>query len=276
MLAYMPPSRRRRPPGAFGGPTSARLSRPPAFLWPPPCCCCDGPPRSRRARLLRTARRPRRLPSTLRSTGSTWNEPHSAASGYWRRTPPRSGPDRAATGDPRFPEDRLPEEIVMDKGRRVRSGIVGLAAGLCLALLIWPGTRWLVRNQFALLAPQPANLASVVTLASNNSPVQEARDRGLHRAAERFPNDVEMQIADALIAPGGVEKAARLRRLETRFPDSPALYASALRFDTQGPVMVHRPEESELSGRPDNRRVEPSAPEVVARFDQDADAGERL
>ena len=114
------------------------------------------------------------------------------------------------------------------------------------------------------------------------------------QAQQRFvrdhPDDYPVQLAGPPAAPASpypaeTQYAGQLRYargLVPRFPDSPSLRANLLRYATQT-VRLSRPDSSGnlLSGKPDpapdpKRDGPPPTPALLAAFDADAAAGERL
>jgi hypothetical protein len=164
-----------------------------------------------------------------------------------------------------------------------RSRFIGISAGVLAAMLIWPSTRWVLKSQMttALSAADPSGIGEIDYNASSTM-----RAEATHAIAARHPNDVQMQIADATTVPPAVDpiktpdsivKVARLHALATRLPDSPSVYANAMRFATQGMVLVHRAETSEFEGeKPYSRGLQPAKADDLAAFDHDAAEGERL
>lgn len=172
--------------------------------------------------------------------------------------------------------------------------LVGLSAGVILALLIWPATRRIVLSQMTLCSPTPATVApwsTVVSLGNvptaNSQTASQLANRRYQETAARLPDDFQVQFAAAVAMPptdGSVPPALKVQRLRAmvgRFPGRPTLYAAILRFATQQQIRAERDEERVLTGEPQQRsqRVATSihnTPEQLAAFDRDAAAGERL
>jgi len=159
-----------------------------------------------------------------------------------------------------------------------RTVLVGVTLGVLMVLFAAPPTRWLARKQFAgvgFTLPQsnPQNWTGITT-------------RRL-RAAQRFPNDLDVQIAAALdraelqyssTTDMHTLRQAALHSLVPRFGDRPALYATMLRYDTTGAVHMARPDAWPLtqSTPPPDTKFTPPDPAVLAAFDAEAAAGEHL
>ncbi|MCA1596957.1 MAG: hypothetical protein LC772_11110 [Chloroflexi bacterium] len=130
-----------------------------------------------------------------------------------------------------------------------------LALSTLLVISTLPATSWLVRSQVqAQFGPMPG-VESLCEIAGQSPGAQARRDAPILRAeAARHPNDFQAQVAAAIVAApsgDGSESSRRVRALETlahRFPGQPSLYAHILRFETQGPVVVNRKEETVLTG----------------------------
>ena len=165
-----------------------------------------------------------------------------------------------------------------------RTALVGVALAVVAVLFIAPQSRWLARTQFAAAGfarPQ----------SDERREADETAQR--QRMASRFPADVNVQIAAALdgagehYSPTGPDintfRMAALRGVVRRFPDSSTLYAALTRYATGGTddrnrVHVARPEEDLLSSYtppPDAKYTRPD-PHVLAQYDADCAAGERL
>lgn len=157
--------------------------------------------------------------------------------------------------------------------RTFRTALIGLAVGVLLALLLAPQSRWMVRDQLALIG---------MTVGTPFAKVSGAGDR-TQRAAAAHPNDLGMQMA-ALPNGNDSQYPASLRTLTPRFGNSPALYANLLRYETRydgnmSGVHLDRPEENALETSPEvraRRFPAPPAPAVLAAFEADAAQGERL
>ena len=147
--------------------------------------------------------------------------------------------------------------------RSARLTLLGLAAGILLALLLVPQTRWLVRLPFLALSVLPGR----------DYPARQ-------RIVEAHSNDLQIQLGgqpqDSVQTPLKYD-----RSLVARFPNSASLRATLLREATMNEVRLRRDEDNLLEGRP----VTPSYPDPndpldtpvqLAAFDADAAAGERL
>lgn len=170
----------------------------------------------------------------------------------------------------------------METPKRYRLWLVGLALGVLIALLIVPATQWLIRSQLVLSVPLRP---SVVPFRQSGEQFTTAATAGeaqaLHAAAARHPNDYAIQLADVLMSSPGVDRAAsdakvtRLRTLTARFPNSPSLRASILRFASLHQIHIQEPDVATMQAS----RVPPEdrdTPEQLAAFDQEAAEGERL
>ena len=167
----------------------------------------------------------------------------------------------------------------MTVSHRLRSWLLGLALGVFLTLLISPATRWLVRAQVA---------AAGLTVLTPDVQGRQAEDA---RAAviARHPQDFPIQLAAALSGPSA-QVVQNLRALVPRFGGNPSLYANLLRFEIGSPpnpgsaargtgVYLSRAEDWALGSQPppkDYRAPPPPDPKLLALYDADAAAGERL
>jgi hypothetical protein len=168
--------------------------------------------------------------------------------------------------------------------------LIGLALGVLLALFLAPATRWLVRQQMETSSLLPSASAWLSTLGVKDESTPGAvasANRAARAYAARHPNDFPIQMACAIrygtdTAASGEEGKPpsfleHLRPLESRFPDSPSLYANLLRFDTQGTIMLHRVESDLLNGDPVRTHYGSNPkPEQLAEYDRWAAEGERL
>nr|CAA9232912.1 hypothetical protein AVDCRST_MAG63-1050 [uncultured Armatimonadetes bacterium] len=156
-----------------------------------------------------------------------------------------------------------------------RMGLLGIAGGVLIVLLLLPATGWLVRAQLWMS-----------TGASARSYDPAASGRRHARAAALHPDDLPLQMAYALQrgeASANDDAVVRLRPLLPRGGDEPVLHAAILRFSTAGAVVLWRDEQHLLSASPPavgtTRRAVPTSanrPETLAAFDASARAGERL
>ena len=168
---------------------------------------------------------------------------------------------------------------------RFRLQLVGVTVGVLAALLIWPASRWIVGAQFGCLVPgRPSGFTWAGGVAGVSLTDWDVEARATHQGSVTLPDDLSIQVADAVTAPptgtlSSDVKVARLRSLATRFSDRPSIYANMMRFATLGKVIVHREElnlmDSSGSVHPE-RAHRQSAPDALAAFDQDAAEGERL
>ncbi|MCC6727740.1 MAG: hypothetical protein IT208_00200 [Chthonomonadales bacterium] len=170
-----------------------------------------------------------------------------------------------------------------------RAVLVGLTAGALLVLIAMPMTGWIVRDQLALCLPplgasRAAASLGVRKLLVGAEIAPEAGTStyaaGLVAYAARHPRDLGVQVASAVRRPASAEERSEaIRALKARFPDEPAVYATALRFAALEAVRIDRDENDDPPrSRPVDRtrRRKSPAPEALARFDRDALAGERL
>ncbi len=172
----------------------------------------------------------------------------------------------------------------MERPRKFRAHLVGVAAGVFAALLIWPSTHWLVCGQLASLVPgRPSAAVWSAGAVGRKAPGYDWATRAMHRAAARMPDDFAVQLANAVTpsANGALEseeKVARLRDLARRFADRPSIYANTLRFAALSLVKIRRDEEYlVVSGsHPRNRPQGASTEDQLEAFDRDAAEGERL
>lgn len=167
--------------------------------------------------------------------------------------------------------------------------LAGLTAGALLVLIAMPMTGWIVRDQLALcLPPLGASRAAAslgvrkLLVGAEIAPeaLASTNAAGLAAYAARHPRDLAVQVASAVRRPASAEERSEaIRALEARFPDEPAVYATALRFAALEAVRIDRDENDDPPrSRPVDRtrRRRSPAPDALARFDQDALAGERL
>lgn len=147
---------------------------------------------------------------------------------------------------------------------KTRLVLLGIAAGILLALLLSPQTRWMVRLPLTALSVLPG------------------RDTVIRQqVVNTHPNDFQIQLA-------GRPQSSRQTPLEydrslvAKFPKSASLRAAILREATNsGRIRLHRDEDALLEGTPvspfqpgpDNPAPTPAQ---LAAFDADAAAGERL
>ncbi|HLV80952.1 MAG TPA: hypothetical protein VKT32_11755 [Chthonomonadaceae bacterium] len=181
----------------------------------------------------------------------------------------------------------------METPKRYRLWFVGTALGILIALLLAPATRWLVEAQLNLTLPRQSTLAPLHYLFSRTS---SAENRvvalRLQEAAAHHPDDLSIQLAAAVMtplpesaSPGWRVSLTRLRALEAKFPDSPAVRAFALRYAASNAVHIYSGDEdaeqakalgtlSPASGARPARKGD--TPEQLAAFDADAAQGEQL
>lgn len=166
-----------------------------------------------------------------------------------------------------------------------RTALVGVTLGVLMVLFAAPPTGWLARKQFAGVG---------FTLPRTDAQKGAETTARRLRAAQRFPNDIDVQIAAALYEAGthysstGTDihtiQQDDLSALRPRFGDRPALYATLMHYamtgDDPNRVQVARPDENLLlSHPPASQTVTPATPpdpSVLAAFDAEAVAGERL
>lgn len=152
----------------------------------------------------------------------------------------------------------------MDRHKRACAWLLGLALGAALALLISPTTRWLVRDQ--------------VRITLGQKPLLRWDSRAAQTVAERHPQDYQIQYAYTVGMVNNAEALQRLRALETRFPDTPSLYANVLRYATLGQIRLNRADDFRLEEMPLPHAFRPATPRPgdLAAFDRECAAGERL
>ena len=151
---------------------------------------------------------------------------------------------------------------------KTRLTLLGIAAGILLALLIAPQTRWLVRMQIFPLSLLPGRY-----------------DAQVRAYVAAHPNDYQIQLAgmpdNSPADPSANPRLAYDRSLVPRFPNSASLRANILRYATAYEVTLNRDEDYLLGNLPvpphhaDPLRPPPT-PAHLAAFDADAAAGERL
>lgn len=162
----------------------------------------------------------------------------------------------------------------MDTPQRRRPWLHLLAALTLLGLLLYPATRWIVRQQFAM----------ELLRGAPRDPLP-----ALHQAANRHPNDFALQWADATTRgvaaipnaesdkPDYSPVARELNGVAARFPDQPAIYAALIRYDVSGDL--YRPEGDLLSGKapqPEDKRRNTISSEQLQAVVQAAEQGEKL
>lgn len=167
-----------------------------------------------------------------------------------------------------------------------------MSLALALGLLFSPGTRWLALEQIRmhLFLPRAFNWTlhnlSPLTFSNVASPgatllLEESRP--LATAVHRHLDDFQMRMASTLWLPtsNGLpeasEKVRRLHTLTSLFPDRPDLYATLLRYEVAGGVMIHRKELNLLLGLPLPTISLPTPDsDRQAQFDVDAVQGEKV
>lgn len=164
--------------------------------------------------------------------------------------------------------------------------LIGLAAGILLALFIAPQTRWVERYQVgAALFMSRMNWG--IGFKSEPSVLQMYGP-----IARAHPDDYQIQLAYTVMSARGQgdtsdlqtgdPRVADLRGLIPRFGENPSLYANILRFSTQYEMRIgYRPEDWLIGGQtpPTDALTlfsEPSSARVLADYDRDAAAGEQL
>lgn len=175
---------------------------------------------------------------------------------------------------------------------RIAATLLGLSAGVGLALWLAPASRWLVRLQTTLALPTHLATATPPELnpfaaGGQRSPESEAAFR---HAADRLSTDAEVQLAfnvrnltfNDLDAPRrGALRA--LAPLADRFPNNPCIVAAILRHGAGPSVQLRR---AELAGVTDTLDTphdtitdrappEPVSTRTLALFDRIAANGER-
>ncbi len=152
---------------------------------------------------------------------------------------------------------------------KLRLTLLGIAAGILLALLVAPQTRWLVHLQALTVLHQ---YRAIGCESYSRSPAGDAR--AYDAVAARHPGDFDIQYARAAFS-GNVSPEANLRALTQRFPNRPMLYANLLREESRKPLLSSAAA-SKLSGDAVPPTVMPGAsPPEIAAYNWDASAGER-
>ena len=157
---------------------------------------------------------------------------------------------------------------------KIRSWTVGAAAGLIIALLVFPASRGLLLVELSILGMSKHSL-------SFGAPVNDI--------TIRYPNDFQMQLAAAHYAcqPDlGSESSYNnpkpvsldpIRAFETRFPDNPSTYANILRWMSTPDMDKDRPEAYLETGAPVPQALgKPISKEYGQVFDDAAVKGETL
>ncbi len=152
----------------------------------------------------------------------------------------------------------------MDFQTRARFALLGLAAGVMLALALVPQTRLLLKMQA---------LPASGLLCGNDAPRRE-------QLVKSHPNDYGIQLAGQTSYQGQTQ-LQYARSLVPRFPDNPSLRANILRYAMLHEIRMARDEDYLLQGQPVPKTKpssweQPSTPAQLAAFDADAAAGERL
>lgn len=159
---------------------------------------------------------------------------------------------------------------MLEPPKSYRSWLTGITLGVAIALLIWPGTRSVVRH----------NMQTELLQDSLHWNAEIERS-----VAEQHPQDLQIQIAYAAALPvSGQEPERSAQRIEhfkavaAHFPDSPSVYANEMRYLTQGAVHLHRLEPSLFEGITPSQPIPtlPNEAAEIAEFDAAAAAGERL
>lgn len=145
----------------------------------------------------------------------------------------------------------------MNTTQNRRLWLLILASLTLLMLLIFPATRWIVREQAAaeLLQGGPKSPRDV-----------------LHSVAVSHPNDFEFQFADAVEHDPG-----KLTEIAARFPDHTFLFAAIIRHTDKGGVFL--PEDYLMGGVPlpsEDKRHNSISPEELQTLINAAEQGERL
>ena len=155
---------------------------------------------------------------------------------------------------------------------KTRLALLGIAAGILLALVLAPQTRWLVRLQTLMLLHQYRPLG-----CASYSPSPAGDTRAYDAVAARHPDDFAIQYARATFAQGQ-PPLINLRALTRRFPNSPTLYANILREECRR-LSSNRSDSSKLLEVPmrgNASQAPASSPQEIADYDREAAAGERL
>jgi len=125
-------------------------------------------------------------------------------------------------------------EEVFTMGAQRRIG-VGLGLGLVAAMLAVPATRWVVVEQLrSLIWPRETDpfLQPMVPRLRDRADVA-VMYRRLQRAAERAPEDFELQLDWALMDPAAGTRTEHLRALEARFPERASLAEHEGRYSAE-------------------------------------------
>lgn len=150
--------------------------------------------------------------------------------------------------------------------------LAGVIASVLTGLSLHPTTGWICRVQLqTAVCVTPALLKNL----EGAGPSQKT-------AAAQHPKDFNLQFAGALLKGSSEQYRTALRALVPQFPNEPALRAAILRFDTAGAVKtLHRDDEnfgapSRTTANTKPAPEKPLDPAVLAAFDAEAEAGERL
>lgn len=143
-----------------------------------------------------------------------------------------------------------------------------------IALAVYPGTGWLLRQHLGLR--QDADIVQSL-IAPTDGGMYARLESGFRQVAQQHPNDYQVQLAWAVISSSDSREARmqNLRGLLDRFGDRASLCAHILRYSTVSGVHIRRREEMLGVGTPLPPQP-PPPPEVLAEFDRVAAQGERL
>lgn len=176
----------------------------------------------------------------------------------------------------------------------------GIALGAIAALLVWPQTHRLVASQLELTIPTQHSMAVASPYGFTDPWIAAYAAPIIRKAADEHADDLQMQIAAATRQPSdGSETKAdpaqqplsgdppndlvlqRLSTLVGRFPQSPSVYATLLRYFTIGKVRVTQDEGRAFLKKPEETAPKTttaphSDPADVARFNAVCEAAEPL
>ena len=160
----------------------------------------------------------------------------------------------------------------MSRRRKILYGVTTIAMAF---VLLFPMTGWLVRQQVRMLAGLGDSTKTAQSSEGSAMVVVTLpRDEGQTVTAQSFPDNFELQLADAVQQNSSASVPA-LRDLRTRF-QNPVADAALIRYLSLGAVLMYRNDEFTDFDNNKSVGVRQPRPEIVARaqeMDQVARAG---
>ncbi len=179
------------------------------------------------------------------------------------------------------------------KALRLRTVLVAIAVLVFAISLVVPSTGWVLRTQLRMLVstfPEKALLllAGIKPERIGLSPseadfIKAETKKRLHQASQQHPDKEKMQIAFCVLTEPISELPVHLRDLLKRFPNSPLLHATILRYDCYERIRLRREGIEVLSKvstqqKPSFTPPEPPPPnpQHITDFERIAAKGEQL